>query len=66
MRKYAVGYYNKAWNKSDFVVLATMDSWNVAMFVRDSYNDGYKRAGLSTEAVILEKSELPRGYRFSE
>ena len=66
MREYVVGYYNKVATKDDFVILATMDSKNVAMFVRDSYNEAYKRAGLTTKAVILYKSEVPKKYRFSK
>lgn len=66
MREYVVGYYNKVATKDDFVILATMDSKNVAMFVRESYNEGYKRAGLTTKAVLLHKSEVPKKYRFSE
>lgn len=52
--------------KDDFVILATMDSKNVAMFVRESYNEGYKRAGLTTKAVLLASHEVPKNYRFSE
>ena len=66
MREYVVGYYNKAATKDDFVILATMDSKNVAMFVRDSYNEGYKIAGLTTEAVWLARREVPKNYRFAE
>lgn len=66
MREYVVGYYNKVATKDDFVILATMDSKNVAMFVRESYNEGYKRAGLTTKAVLLASREVPKNYRFSE
>jgi hypothetical protein len=66
MREYVVGYYNKVATKDDFVILATMDSKNVAMFVRDSYNEAYKRVGLTTEAVLLASHEVPKNYRFSE
>ena len=66
MREYVVGYYNKVATKDDFVILATMDSKNVAMFVRDSYNEAYKRVGLTTEAVLLVSHEVPKNYRFSE
>ena len=72
MREYGVGYYNKVATKDDFVILATMDSKNVAMFVRDCYNESYKRAGLTTKsglttkAVLLASHEVPKNYRFSE
>ena len=66
MREYVVGYYNKVATKDDFVILATMDSKNVAMFVRDSYNEAYNRAGITTVAVMLHKSEVPKKYRFSK
>ena len=66
MREYVVGYYNKVATKDDFVILATMDSFSVAMFVRDSYNEAYKKAGITTIAVILDKTEVPKKYRFSE
>lgn len=65
MREYVVGYFNKVATKDDFVILATMDSKNVAMFVRESYNDAYKKAGLTTEAVMLGSHEVPKKYRFS-
>ena len=66
MREYAVGYYNKVATKDDFVILATMDSKNVAMFVRESYNESYKRVGITTVAVMLHKSEVPKKYKFSK
>ena len=66
MREYVVGYFNKVATKDDFVILATMDSNSVAMFVRDSYNEAYKRAGLTTKAVLLASHEVPKNYRFSE
>ena len=66
MRKYVVGYYNKVATKDDFVILATMDSNAVAMFVRESYNEAYKKNGLLTEAVLLASYKVPKNYRFSE
>ena len=66
MREYVVGYFNKVATKDDFVILTTMDSNAVAMFVRDSYNDAYKKAGITTVAVMLHKSEVPKKYRFSK
>ena len=66
MREYVVGYFNKLATKDDFVILTTMDSNAVAMFVRDSYNEAYKRAGITTVAVMLHKSEVPKKYRFSK
>ena len=66
MREYVVGYYNKVATKDDFVILATMDSFSVAMFVRESYNEAYKKVGLTTEAVLLASNEVPKNYRFSE
>ena len=66
MREYVVGYYNKVATKDDFVILATMDSKSVAMFVRESYNEAYKKAGLTTKAVLLASYEVPKNYRFSE
>lgn len=66
MREYVVGYYNKVATKDDFVILATMDSRSVAMFVRESYNEGYKRAGLTAEAVLLASHEVPKNHRFSK
>lgn len=66
MRQYVVGYYNKAAAKDDFVILATMDSKNVAMFVRESYNNAYKEVGITIEVVMLTSHEVPKNYRFSE
>ena len=66
MREYVVGYYNKVATKDDFVILATMDSNAVAMFVRDSYNNAYKEVGITTEVVMLTSHEVPKNYRFSE
>ena len=69
MREYVVGYYNKvatSATKEDFVILATMDSRSVGMFVRDSYNEGYKRTGLSTKAVMLASHEVPKYHRFAQ
>ena len=66
MREYVVGYFNKVATKDDFVILATMDSNSVAMFVRDSCNEAYKKVGITTPAVMLHKSEVPKKYRFSE
>ena len=66
MREYVVGYFNESATKDDFVILATMDSFSVAMFVRDSYNEAYKKVGIETIAVMLQKSEVPKKYRFSE
>lgn len=65
MREYVVGYYNKRATKEDFIILATMDSKNVAMFVRDSYNESYKKAGMSVEAILLASHEVPKNHRFS-
>lgn len=66
MRKYVVGYYNKMATKEDFVILATMDSNAAAMFVRDSYNEAYQKAGMSTRATLLAGCDVPKHYRFSE
>lgn len=66
MRQYVVGYYNKAAAKDDFVILATMDSKNVAMFVRESYNNAYKEVGITTETVLLASRDVPKNYRFAE
>ena len=66
MREYVVGYFNKLATKDDFVILTTMDSNAVAMFVRDSYNEAYKKAGLTTKAVLLASHEVPKNYRFSK
>lgn len=66
MRKYVVGYYNKAATKEDFVILTTMDSFAVGMFVRDSYNKTYKEVGMTTNAVLLEKCEVPNNYSFAD
>lgn len=66
MRGYVVGYFNKRATKEDFVILATMDSKNVAMFVRESYNAAYKNAGLSTEAIMLASHEVPKNHRFAD
>ena len=66
MREYVVGYFNKVATNDDFVILTTMDSNAVAMFVRDSYNEAYKKVGIETIAVILQKSEVPKKYRFSK
>ena len=66
MREYVVGYFNKVATKDDFVILATMDSKNAAMFVRDSCNEAYKKVGITTGTVMLHKSEVPKKYRFSK
>ena len=66
MREYVVGYFNKVATKDDFVILTTMDSNAVAMFVRESYNEAYKKVGITTEAVLLASHEVPKNYRFSE
>ena len=66
MREYVVGYFNKLATNDDFVILTTMDSNAVAMFVRDSYNEAYKKAGLTTKAVLLASHEVPKNYRFSK
>ena len=66
MREYVVGYFNKLATEDDFVILTTMDSNAVAMFVRDSYNEAYKKAGLTTKAVLLASHEVPKNYRFSK
>ena len=66
MRQYVVGYYNKVATKDDFVILVTTDSKSVAMFVRESYNNAYKEAGITTEAVLLASCEVPKNYRFAE
>lgn len=47
-----------------FLVLAAMNSRYVGMFVRDAYNEAYKKAGLREEAVLLEKGEVPKNYEF--
>lgn len=66
MREYVVGYYNKRATKEDFVILATMDSKAVAMFIRDSYNEAYKRNGWDLKTVVLASHEVPKKYRFAE
>ena len=66
MRQYVVGYYNKVATKDDFVILATTDSKNVAMFVRESYDNAYKEVGITTEVVMLTSHEVPKNYQFAE
>ena len=66
MREYVLVYFNNVATKDDFVILTTMDSNAVAMFVRDSYNEAYKKAGLTTKAVLLASHEVPKNYRFSK
>lgn len=66
MREYVVGYFNKVATNDYFVILTTMDSNSVAMFVRDSYNEAYKKAVITTEAVLLHQNEVPKKYRFSK
>ena len=62
---YNIGYFNKPWNKSDFVILAQTKSKSVATFIMDSYNDSYKRVGLSARAVIVPNECLPEDHRFA-
>ena len=62
MREYVVGYFNK---EEEFVIQATMDSINVAMFVRDSYNEAYRKAGMSIRVLLLGSHEVPKNHRFS-
>lgn len=64
-KTYNVGYYNKPWSKSDFVILAQTKSFGVANFIETSYNEGYERNGLSVRAEIIENDNLPEDYRFS-
>lgn len=66
MRGYVVGYFNKRATKEDFVILATMDSKNVAMFVRESYNEAYAKVGMETNAVMLASHEVPKSHRFAD
>lgn len=63
LRKYAVGIvgYNK---KCEFEVLATMDSYAAGIFIRDAYNEAYKRTGSNLEATLLEKDEVPKNHKF--
>ena len=66
MMNYSIGYYNKLYNRRNiFVVMAQTESKAVAMFIRDSYRDAYKRNGISTELVIVE-GNLPKEHRFAE
>ena len=63
--KYYIGYYSEyADEKGKFIVLAQTHAVAVAMFIRDSYNDSYKRIGLTITAVIRE--ELPDQYRYAQ
>ena len=64
---YFIGYYNKPWaaENKDFVVLASTKAAAVAEFIERSYNEGYKRSGLSTKAVTVEKKEIS-SYRYAE
>lgn len=66
MREYVVGYYNWAATKEDFVILATMDSVAAADFVKCSYNEAYKRNGISTEAIMMNRKEVPVKFRWAQ
>lgn len=63
---YNIGYYNKPWSKSDFVILAQTKSNGVAHFIMDSYNVAYKRNGMSANAIVLRDDQLPEDHRFSK
>lgn len=62
---YNIGYFNKPWSKSDFVILAQTTSNSVAHFIMDSYNDSYKRVGLSTRLEIVLTEDLPKDHRYA-
>lgn len=66
MKTYYIGYFNKAWSKSDFVILAQTKSETVAGYIESSYNRDYEAAGMSARAVVLEKAQLPEDYRFAD
>lgn len=63
LRKYVVGIA-KCDKEGRFLVLATMDSRYAGMFVRDAYNEAYKKAGLHTKAVLLEEDKVPNNWKF--
>lgn len=63
LEEYVVGI-SRCDKERRFLVLATMNSRDVGMFVRDAYNEAYKKAGLHKEAVLLEKGEVPKNYEF--
>lgn len=60
-----IGYINKPWENSDFVILAQTPNKNVANCIKDMYNAEYKRIGITTKLIVLDDNELPKEYRFS-
>lgn len=65
--KYAIGFYNKPYDKDDkdFVIIAETKSSVAAEFIERSYNEGYKKAGMTTKAVTVIKNTLD-SYRYAE
>ena len=53
MRKYVIGYFNK----DEFLIIATTDSWPAAVFIEKSYNEAYK---------IWEKAKVKKDERVVE
>ena len=66
MRRYVIGYYNNKAQKDDFVILATTDAYAAAMFIRESYNEAYKKVGMEANAILLASNEVPKHHRFSD
>jgi hypothetical protein len=64
--RYSIGYYNKESIKKDFVILAQTESKYVAMFIRDSYRDSYKKVGFTTTVELIDGEEnIPKDHRFA-
>lgn len=66
--KYYIGYFNRlGYNKKwDFVILAETRAKAVSMFIRDSYNEGYKEKGMTVRAEIFDDDTLPEDHRYAD
>lgn len=64
MTTYNIGYFNRPWANSEFVIQAITHSKWVARHIMESYNEG-RKGDSYTRATILTDAELPQKFRFA-
>lgn len=65
MKTFYVGYNNKPWNNTDFVIMAETKSKGVAETIKRSYNEAYERSGMSCRLEIRTEDMID-SYRYAE
>ena len=65
MKTFYVGYNNKPWNNTDFVIMAETKSKGVAEMIKKSYNESYEKYGMSCRLEIRTE-DMIEGSHYAE